>query len=114
MADDRRNGLAGDSFPLTINPAANAMGFARAQPNLRAAICPTGKSANLLSSPLCKNISVFTPPKSHLELFVSHPTRGAYHHRHARAVRCGGRGSGLRATGSQGGFSGTCERSAAR
>jgi hypothetical protein len=50
----------------------------------RAAICPTGKSANLLSSPLCKNISVFTPPKSHLELFVSHPTRGAYHDRQVR------------------------------
>src|SRR5216683_1454876 len=75
MADDRRNVLAGDSFPLTINPAANAMGFAGAQPILRAAICPTGKSANLLSSPLCKNISVFTHPKSHLELFASRPTQ---------------------------------------
>jgi hypothetical protein len=62
MADDRRNVLAGDSFPLTINPAANAMGFAGAQSILRAANCPTGKSANLLSSPLCKNISVSVPP----------------------------------------------------
>jgi hypothetical protein len=34
------------------------------------------------SSPLPKNISVFTPPKSVLELFPSQPTRGAYHDRH--------------------------------
>jgi hypothetical protein len=39
-------------------------------------ICPSGCPANFVSSPLCKNISVFTPPKSLLELFVSHPTEG--------------------------------------
>jgi hypothetical protein len=63
-------------------------------------ICPSG---SFVSSPLCKNISVFTYPKSHLQLFASHPTRGAYHDRHGRGVECGGRGSVLRATGSQGG-----------
>ena len=43
-----------------------------------------------VSSPFCKNISVFIPPKSLLELFVSHPTRGAFHDRHERGVGCGG------------------------
>jgi hypothetical protein len=38
------------------------------------------------------------------------PHRGAYRDRHERGVGCGGRGSVLRATGSQGGFLGTCER----
>src|ERR1700737_5180482 len=65
-------------------------------------ICPSGGLLTGVSSPLCKNISVFTPPKSHLELFASHPTRGAYHDRHGRGVGCGGRGSVLRAMGSQG------------
>src|SRR5216684_4477029 len=32
------------------------------------------------------------------------PHRGAYHDRHGRGVGCGGRGSVLRAMGSQGGF----------
>jgi hypothetical protein len=49
-----------------------------------------------------KNISVFTHPKSHLELFASHPTRGAYRDRHGRGEGCGGRGSVLRAMGLQG------------
>jgi hypothetical protein len=44
-------------------------------------ICPSG---SFVSSPLCKNISVFTHPKSLLELFASHPTRGAYRDRHGR------------------------------
>jgi hypothetical protein len=77
-------------------------------------ICPSGGLLTGVSSPLCKNISVFTHPKSLLELFVSHPTRGAYHDRHERGMGCGGRGSVLRAMGSQGGFLGTCERSPAR
>jgi hypothetical protein len=42
--------------------------------------------------------------KSNLELFASHPTRGAYHDRHGRGEGCGGRGSVLRATGLQGGL----------
>src|SRR5712672_3129732 len=67
-------------------------------------ICPSGGLLTGVSSPLCKNISVFVPPKSHLELFVSHPKRGAYRDRHGRGEGCGGRGSVLRATGSQGGF----------
>jgi hypothetical protein len=43
----------------------------------RQVICPSGGLSTDVSSPLCKNISVFTPPKSHLELRASHPTRGA-------------------------------------
>src|SRR6266852_3481012 len=66
-------------------------------------ICPSGGLLTGVSSPLCKNISVFTPPKSPLELCASHPTRGAYHDRHERGVGCGGRGSVLRAMGLQGG-----------
>src|SRR5216684_7320119 len=67
-------------------------------------ICPSGGLLTGVSSPFCKNISVFTYPKSHLQLFASHPTRGAYHDRHGRGVGCGGRGSVLRAMGWQGGF----------
>jgi hypothetical protein len=66
-------------------------------------ICPSGGLSTGVSSPVCKNISVFTSPKSLLELFVSHPTRGAYHDRHGRGMGCGGRGSVLRAMGLQGG-----------
>jgi hypothetical protein len=70
-------------------------------------ICPSGGFSTGLSSLISdfpKNISVSTHPKSDLELFASHPTRGAYHDRHGRGVGCGGRGSVLRATGSQGGL----------
>jgi hypothetical protein len=51
----------------------------------RAVICPSGCSLKELSSLISdfpKNISVFTHPKSLLELWPSHPTRGAYHDRH--------------------------------
>src|SRR5712664_1106622 len=51
-----------------------------------------------------RNISVPIYPKSILEFLPSHPTRGAYHDRHGRGEGCGGRGSVLRATGSQGGL----------
>jgi hypothetical protein len=70
-------------------------------------ICPSGGFSTGLSSLISdfpKNISVPTHPKSHLELFASHPTRGAYRDRHGRGMGCGGRGSVLRATGSQGGL----------
>src|SRR6266849_5970173 len=80
-------------------------------------ICPSGALSTGLSSLISdfpKNISVPTHPKSLLELWPSHPTRGAYRDRHGRGAGCGGRGSVLRATGSQGGFLGTCERSTAR
>jgi hypothetical protein len=40
-----------------------------------------------LISDFPKNISVPTHPKSLLELFASHPTRGAYRDRHGRGVR---------------------------
>ncbi len=73
-------------------------------------ICPSGGLLTGVSSPICKNISVFVPPKSLLELSPSHPTKGAYHDRHERGVGCGGRGGVLRAMGLQGGFSGIRER----
>ena len=50
----------------------------------RVVICPSGGLWTGVSSPICKNISVFTYPKSLLELFASHPKRGAYHDRHER------------------------------
>jgi hypothetical protein len=71
----------------------------------RVVICPSGGFLTGLSSLISdfpKNISVPTHPKSPLELFVSHPRRGAYHDRHERGLGCGGRGSVLRAMGSQG------------
>src|SRR6267378_8679389 len=45
-------------------------------------ICPSGSLLTGVSSPVCKNISVSIHPKSLLELFASHPERGAYHDRH--------------------------------
>ena len=48
-------------------------------------ICPSGSLLTGLSSLISdfpKNILVPTHPKSHLELWPSHPTRGAYHDRH--------------------------------
>src|ERR1700675_1767144 len=73
----------------------------------RVVICPSGgflPGVSSLISDFPKNISVPIHPKSHLELFVSHPTRGACHDRQKRGVGCGGRGSVLRAMGSQGGL----------
>ena len=70
-------------------------------------ICPSGGFLTGLSSLISdfpKNILVPTYPKSLLELFASHPTRGAYHDRHGRGEGCGGRGSVLRAKGLQGGL----------
>src|SRR6266849_2846569 len=90
-----------------ISPASRrprCSGRIRTSPKSSLLICPSGGLLTGVSSPFCKNISVFTYPKSHLQLFASHPTRGAYHDRHGRGVGCGGRGSVLRAMGSQGGF----------
>src|SRR6266478_2208801 len=67
-------------------------------------ICPSGVVPIFLSSPFCKNISVFVPPKSHLELSVSRPTkRGVSRSSRTLGAGCDGRGSILRAMGSQGG-----------
>ena len=77
-----------------------------------ALICPSGVVPIFLSSPLCKNISVFVPPKSHLELSVSRPTkRGVSRSSRTLGAGCDGRGSVLRAMGSQGGFLCSRERS---
>src|SRR6266404_3366780 len=73
----------------------------------REVICPSGGFLTGLSSLISdfpKDISVPTYPKSDLERFASHPTRGAFRERHGRGVECGGRGSVLRATGLQGGL----------
>src|SRR6266851_3233961 len=88
-----------------ISPASRrprCSGRIRTSPKSSLLICPSGGLLTGVSSPFCKNISVFTYPKSHLQLFASHPTRGAYHDRHGRGEGCGGRGSVLRAMGSQG------------
>jgi hypothetical protein len=45
-----------------------------------------------LSSPLCKNISVFPNPKSELYDSPSRLTGGAVRDRHGREAGCGGRG----------------------
>src|SRR6202521_12665 len=53
-------------------------------------ICPSGGLLTGLSSLISdfpKNILVPIHPKSLLELFASHPTRGAYRDRHGRGVR---------------------------
>jgi hypothetical protein len=50
-------------------------------------ICPSGgllKGLSSLFSDFPKNILVPTHPKSHLKLFASRPTRGAYRDRHGR------------------------------
>jgi hypothetical protein len=44
-----------------------------------------------MSSPEIKNISLYPKGKSRLRIRPSHPTRGADHDRHERAVGCGGR-----------------------
>jgi hypothetical protein len=69
-----------------------------------AVICPSGSFVSSLISDFPKNISVSIHPKSHLEFFASHPTRGAYRDRHGRGEGCGGRGSVRRATWLQGGL----------
>jgi hypothetical protein len=55
-------------------------------------ICPSGGSLTGLSSLISdfpKDIFVPTYPKSILELFASHPTRGAYRDRHGSGEGCG-------------------------
>src|SRR6266700_1432163 len=79
-------------------------------------ICPSGsllKGLSSLISGFPKNISVAAHPKSSLERFASHPTRGAYRDRHGRGEGCGGRGSVLRAMDGRAGWRKACERSTA-
>jgi hypothetical protein len=57
-----------------------------------------------LISDFPKNILVPIHPKSHLELFASHPTKGRIAIVTDAGCGCGGRGSVLRATGLQGGL----------
>jgi len=54
-------------------------------------ICPTGRVANSLSSPLGKNISVFPKRKSALYRQLSRPSRRGVAQRHRRGAGCGGR-----------------------
>jgi hypothetical protein len=106
-------GIVGTPAATVDHCAARARLLKASTTRLVQVICPSGGFLTGLSSLISdfpKNISVPTHPKSPLELFVSHPRRGAYHDRHERGVGCGGRGSVLRAMGSQGGFSGIRER----
>jgi len=64
-------------------------------------ILPDGQIAELLSSPLCKNISVPALPKSNLYRSRPVPQRGVGH-RHWRGAGCGGRGSVGRCQGMAG------------
>jgi hypothetical protein len=66
-------------------------------------ICPSGGLLTGLSSPLCKNISLPWSVETGIEQIYPVPHRGAFRDRHERGVGCGGRGSVLRAMGSQGG-----------
>src|ERR1700732_1368861 len=81
----------------------------------RVVICPSGGFLTGLSSLISdfpKNISVPTHPKSDLELFASHPTRGAYRDRHGRGVRMRWTRQRQARNVMQGGFPcGACERS---
>ncbi len=66
---------------------------------------PDGQISELAVQPLLQKY--FTSPVG--QIISTHsrhpvPLRGAYRDRHGRGVGCGGRGSVLRATGSQGGF----------
>jgi hypothetical protein len=64
---------------------------------------PVGRRFDFPVQPLLQKY--FTSPVGQIISTTSrHPTpQGAYHDRHERGVGCGGRGSVLRATGSQGG-----------
>jgi hypothetical protein len=77
------------------------------QPNLLKrfnVICPTGSQPDSLSSPSRKNIPLHAPPKSKLYPSMSRPTEGRFAIVTNVGQGCGGRGSVLRATGSQGGL----------
>jgi hypothetical protein len=63
---------------------------------------PDGQISGLAVQSRLQKYSCFRSPQITSRTFASHPTRGAYRDRHGRGVGCGGRGSVLRATGSQG------------
>src|ERR1700730_13373151 len=70
-------GIVGTPAATVDHWAARARLLKALTTRLAQVICPSGGLLTAVSSPLCKNISVFTPPKSHLEPWASHPTRGA-------------------------------------
>src|SRR5260221_12031971 len=73
----------GDGFREELNPS---YGLTTRPAQV---ICPSGglwTGVSSLISDFPKNISLSTPPKSSLKLFVSRPERGAYHDRHGRWV----------------------------
>ena len=75
-------------------------------------ICPTGKSVNCLSSPICKNILVFARPKSNLYPSTSRPTEGRWP---SSRTRGGMRWTRQRfARHVMAGWASACERSTAR
>src|ERR1700681_1732351 len=80
-------GIAGTPAATVDRRAARVRLLKASTTRLAQVICPSGGLSTGLSSLISdfpKNISVPTHPKSDLELFASHPTRGAYHDRHIR------------------------------
>src|SRR5229473_870238 len=65
-------------------------------------ICPSGGLLTGVSSPISKNISLYPSGKSSLQIRAIPPHQRGVGHRHERGEGCGGRGSVLRARGSQG------------
>jgi hypothetical protein len=84
------------------------MGFARAQPILRidnktgSSDLPVGQFVDRRVESSLQKYFPFRAPQITSRTFRIPPHRGAYHDRHERGVGCGGRGSVLRAMGSQG------------
>jgi len=62
------------------------------EPAARQVICPSGAAAMMVSSPICKNISVFPKPKSGVKRQPSRPTEGRIMIVAKRGAGCGGRG----------------------
>jgi hypothetical protein len=52
-----------------------------------ARVLPVGQISKNLSSPFCKNISVFIGPKSHAYSRLSRALQGAFRDRHGRWAR---------------------------
>jgi|GEM_PF-3323911 hypothetical protein len=81
-----------------------ACGHERICSRRRLVICPTGVLLKILSSPLCKNISLHPSGKSSLQIrAIPPPHKGRIAIVTDAGCGCGGRGSVLRATGWQGG-----------
>src|SRR6202022_1525592 len=63
---------------LAVDGRDRGVGNRQTRPPARALICPTGKSVNWVSSPLCKNIPLRRRPKSDLEPAPFRPEEGRW------------------------------------